>query len=303
MLPGTLRDEIHAALRAYGDAEPIRDERPVGGGCIHHALQIRTQSDAYFLKWNEDATPYMFSTEAKGLDLIRQTHTLRVPEVIKVSERQGDCPAFLLMEWIGGSIRSSGLFDPEALGEGLADMHRKGKSPRNPPAYGLDNDNFLGRAVQFNGWDTNWVDFFRQKRLLPQVHTAQSNGYMPSQRLKRLDSLLEHLDKWLGNIDRLPCLVHGDLWRGNVMADQHARPVLLDPAVYYADREVEIAYTQLFRGFSQSFFEAYQHNWPLEEGFSERRDLYNLYHLINHLNHFGEPYGAQVDAILKYYVG
>jgi fructosamine-3-kinase len=303
MLPEALRDEIYAALQVYGDSSPIQDERPVGGGCIHHALQLHTQSAAYFLKWNDNAVPGMFSTEASGLILIRQTQTLRVPEVITVSEKQENCPAFLLMEWVGGEKRSAGVIDQRILGEGLAEMHRRGNSPCSPAAYGLDEDNFLGRAAQHNGWDADWIDFFRQKRLSPQILTARRNGHIPPERQKRLEKLMEHLDQWLGGVDRRPCLVHGDLWHGNVMADQDGNPVLLDPAVYYADREVEIAYTHLFRGFGRHFYEAYQHSWPMEEGFAERRDLYNLYHLINHLNHFGEPYGSQVDEVLNYYIG
>lgn len=302
MLPEALRNEIYAALQVYGDSSLIQHERPVSGGCIHHALQLHTQSAVYFLKWNDDAVPGMFSTEAKGLIFLQQTKTLRVPEVIKVSEKQGKCPAFLLMEWVGGERRSAGFIDQKMLGEGLAEMHRRGKSPCSPAAYGLDEDNFLGRAVQQNGWDTDWIDFFRQKRLVPQIQTARKNGRMPPGCQKRLEVLLDHLDQWLGGVDRQPCLVHGDLWQGNVMADQDGHPVLLDPAVYYADREVEIAYTQLFHGFTRHFYEAYQFSWPMEEGFAERRDLYNLYHLINHLNHFGEPYGSQVDEVLKYYV-
>jgi fructosamine-3-kinase len=303
MLPDTLRDEIHAALRTIGDSTPIIHEKPVSGGCIHQAMQLHTQTDVYFLKWNQDVISGMFSTEAEGLNLIRQTNTLRVPAVIKVREKQGNCPAYLLMEWVGGESRSSGEFDQKTLGEGLAEMHGKGQSPCSPTAYGLEADNFLGRAIQCNGWDTNWVDFYRQKRLLPQIKTAQKNGHMPPERYKRLDKLIDHLDQWLGDVERRPCLVHGDLWRGNVMSDEQGKPVLLDPAVYYADREVEIAYTQLFGGFSRNFYDAYQRSWPLEAGFAERRDLYNLYHLINHLNHFGEPYGTQIDEVLRYYVG
>jgi len=301
MLPDALLEALHFALKSNGDETGITEERPVAGGCIHHACQIRTQTSSYFLKWNDEAIPGMFSTEARGLECIRQTNTLRVPTVIQASEQQKDSPAFLLMEWIDKG--SSRPIDQRKLGEGLAAMHREGKSPQTPASYGLDENNFLGRAVQENGWNTAWTDIFREKRLLPQIDTAIQNGLMPAQRQKRLVILMDRLDDWLAGVERRPCLVHGDLWRGNVMADRMGNPVMLDPAAYYADREVEIAYTQLFHGFDRSFFDAYQAAWPLDKGFSERRDIYNLYHLINHLNHFGEPYGTQVDAILQHYIG
>ena len=132
---------------------------------------------------------------------------------------------------------------------------------------------------------------------------AQRNGHLRPDRARRLERVMEHLDQWIDDSQAAPALLHGDLWGGNYLIDAQGNPVLIDPAVYYGDREAEIAFTELFGGFGAQFYAAYHETWPLDGGYADRRDLYNLYHLLNHLNLFGEGYGGSVDAILQHYAG
>lgn len=297
-LPDTLVEPVRAAFQAAGDPTPIQAIRPVGGGCINNAQRLVTAQASYFLKWNAHPLPGMFPAEAQGLRLIAATQTVRVPAVLAAADVSGDQPAYILMEWLEGPPAAARRGDPALLGMHLAAMHG-----HSADAYGLDHDNYIGSTPQQNGWEKDWVRFYREKRLRPQIEQAQRNGLLPATRRQRLERLLERLDDWLEGVTRQPALLHGDLWSGNVIGGPAGVPVLIDPAVSYSDREAEIAFTELFGGFSTRFYDAYQAAWPLEPGYANRRDLYNLYHLLNHLNLFGESYGAQVDAIARRYAG
>jgi fructosamine-3-kinase len=156
---------------------------------------------------------------------------------------------------------------------------------------------------QPNGWMASWPEFFRERRLRIQGELARRNGRLEGQRARQLERLLDRLDTWLGDHAPRPALLHGDLWGGNVLIGPGGAPALIDPAVFYGDREAELAYTALFGGFPDAFYRAYDETWPLPAGWRERRELYNLYHLLNHLNHFGESYGAEVDSVLRRYAG
>jgi fructosamine-3-kinase len=241
----------------------------------------------------------MFARESEGLNLIRSTQTLRVPAVLAYVEPAPDgCPAYLLLEWISQTaINSSGM---EKLGRNLAALHHASSVNLG---FGLDQDNFIGSTHQPNAWNLDWLEFFKDQRLGYQIQLAARHGLMPAARRKRLDNLIGKLSRWIPASAQPPSLVHGDLWAGNMLQSQQNEPVLIDPAVYYADREVDIAFSELFGGFSAAFYSAYNYAWPLNSGYKERRDLYNLYHLLNHLNLFGESYGESIDAILKHYVG
>lgn len=294
-LPQQMQSILLWILSEMGDIGPIQQVRSIGGGCINNASQIITPKSSYFIKWNSSPLPEMFTTEARGLQLLKNTRTIRIPEVHKVQEAQPGLPAFILLEWIE---RGSG-FDQQLCGQQLAQLHLKS----SVEAYGLDHDNYIGSTPQYNGWHEDWIEFFREKRLHPQINLAIRNGRCGSTRRKKLDLLLNRLEQWLSNVTRKPSLIHGDLWGGNVIGDETGKPVLIDPAVYYGDLEAELAFTQMFGGFSQSFYQAYNDTYPLETGYQERFEIYNIYHTLNHLNLFGESYGYSLDATLRRFIG
>jgi len=268
----------------------IRSAMPVGGGDISEAARIETDHAAYLVKWNFRPRPRMFEVEARGLQLLAEAKALRVPQVIALIDQ----PPALVLEWIeAGSNKSSAA---DALGNGLAQQHRSIGAQ-----HGLDHDNYIGANPQINTLADAWIDFYRDRRLGVQIDIARERGYLTPDRSRRLDAIVNHLDRWIDPGAVVPSLLHGDLWGGNYLIDAHGDPVLIDPAVYYGDREAEIAFTELFGGFGPRFYAAYNEAWPLDRGYTDRRDLYNLYHLLNHLNLFGEGYGGSVDAILRRY--
>jgi protein-ribulosamine 3-kinase len=293
-LPESLHIALKQALTQIGDRSAIQSSQPVGGGCINHASRIQTARNVYFLKWNPEPLPGLFEKEAAGLSLLAATQTVNVPVVITFSERTSTIPAYILLEW----LESGGKEDYAKLGEQLAALHQSASFSSIPPSYGLDQDNYIGSTPQYNHPQPDWLIFFIQQRLQPQITLSQQLGHLTNDRKKRLEILIDRLPDLLQGVDRQPSLIHGDLWGGNVINSARGL-ALIDPAVSYSDREAEIAFTELFGGFPSQFYHAYQSVWPLQAGYRERRDLYNLYHLLNHLNLFGESYGNQVDSILR----
>lgn len=282
--------DLQAALaRELG---PLRSTMPVHGGDINAAARVDTSQGRYFVKWNLRPRPGMFAAEARGLELLTRAQALRVPRVIALIEQ----PAALVLEWIEpGAARSAAA---EALGRGLAQQHHS-----TGAAFGLDHDNYIGDNPQLNTPCETWLEFYRDRRLGAQRDLAQARGHLTPDRARRLDRIMDNLDRWIDRSGVVPSLLHGDLWGGNYLIDDHGQPVLIDPAVYYGDREAELAFTELFGGFDARFYAAYREAWPLDRGYADRRELYNLYHLLNHLNLFGESYGGSVDSILRRYAG
>lgn len=289
----SLPKKLGAAIAAEIGIELV-DTTPVGGGSISNSVRGRLADGRVVLvKWNSGALPGLFRTERRGLELLRATETLRVPTVLAQAETSRDEPAFIVLEWLGQGTSTSSV--AEALGRGLAALHRV-----TATSYGLDHDNYIGANPQPNRQSGDWVTFFGEQRLGFQMELARRNGHLTSTRARWLEKLLVRLDNWL---PRQPpaSLLHGDLWGGNWLTTGSGEPALIDPAVYYGHREAELAFTELFGGFPAAFYRAYQEVWPLEAGFEERREIYNLYHLLNHLNLFGEGYGSGVDSILRRY--
>lgn len=198
-----------------------------------------------------------------------------------------------MLEWIDGeeSFRTE-----EELGRGVAGLHR-----HRGTHFGLEMDNYLGMLPQKNGWSDDWPAFYRDRRLGVQLKLGQKKGAISPLRSQKLERLMARLDSFLP-ADVTPSLIHGDLWSGNWMAGPGGRPYLIDPAVQYAHSEMELAFTELFGGFSQRFYRAYTEMNPLDPGYEERKPLYQLYYLLVHLNIFGETYGPAVDRILDYYL-
>jgi fructosamine-3-kinase len=284
-----ISNDLRAALEA--SVGSIRSIMPVGGGDINEAARVETPDARYFVKWNFRPRPRMFEAEARGLNLLAAAQALRIPRVVAVIKQ----PAALILEWI--DLGTNKAAAAEALGRGLAQQHRS-----TAPTYGLDHDNYIGSTPQQNTPARSWIEFYRDRRLGAQRDLAQRNGYLTLDRAVGLNRVMDRLDEWIDADKTVPSLLHGDLWGGNYLIDAQGQPVLIDPAVYYGDREAEIAFTELFGGFGAQFYAAYDEAWPLDRGYADRRDLYNLYHLLNHLNLFGEGYGGSVDAILRHYV-
>ncbi len=292
LFPDALRAALAQALAGWGDDTSIRAIDRVGGGDINQAARVTTGRSRYFVKWNPRPLPRLFEAEARGLRLLTSARAVRVPEVVALVEQ----PPALVLEWI--EAHGSKADVAEALGRQLAQQHRA-----HGASYGLDHDNYIGANPQINRPSPSWIEFFRERRLGFQAELARRNGYLDNRRAAALERLMARLDEWIDEAACLPSLLHGDLWGGNFMAGPHGEPVLIDPAVYFGDREAEIAFTELFGGFGPRFYAAYDEAWPRAPGYTDRRDLYNLYHLLNHLNLFGEGYAGSVDAILRRFAG
>lgn len=281
--------EIEAAIRAaVGDGFRIRRIRPVAGGCIHDAVCLSGNGERFFVKRNRADCLERFAAEAAGLEELRAGHGLRVPAPV-THGLAGD-EAFLVLEYLDLYPLTGEAM--AGLGEGLADLHGIVRD-----RFGWSRDNAIGATLQRNAPHGDWTEFWRENRLGYQLEAAAGRDSA----LARLgEPLIAGLDRLLAGHHPEPSLVHGDLWAGNVAMDADGTPVLFDPAVYYGDRETDLAMSELFGGFSPLFFEAYQGAWPLEDGYREvRRDLYQLYHLLNHFNLFGGHYGDDARRCIE----
>jgi fructosamine-3-kinase len=285
VIPPDLLAAVSAALGAT-----IRDIRPVHGGDINQAARlVLPGGEAVFLKWNRGVPPDFFAAEAAGLRVIQAAGAIRVPEVLAV----GATPAFLALEWIepGGRGMMTAAF-AERLGHELAALHA---TPATE--HGFPEANYIGSLPQPNGQTRSWVAFYRDERIGAQMAIARRLGRLPAPREQALERLQAWLPVFLDDEAIAPGLLHGDLWGGNFMAAASGDPVLIDPAVYFGHREVDLAMTELFGGFPPDFYAAYGEVHPLD-GYTERRALYQLYPLLVHMNLFGGGY-----AIVRHYVG
>ena len=277
-------------------AEPIKSTVTVSGGCIANSCKLKLSSGReFFLKQSRGDSSSSFASEARGLEELRQSGVVLVPEVV---DKGSD---FLLLEWIEVGKNSSDS-SMEELGRQLAELH----SFRGDK-FGFVEDNYLGDSPQSNLTSTagkdNWAIFFAGNRLHFQAELAKKKGYATPEIRGLLDVLIEKIPDLLSGTEEKPSLLHGDLWRGNYLIDVDGWPWLIDPAVYYGHREADLAMTSLFGGFTKTFYSAYESAFPLVPGYSEREPLYQLYHLMNHLNLFGTGYYGQVLSILKRYAG
>lgn len=271
-----------------------RSLHAVGGGCIHHAYCVQTDDSPLFIKINTLDFASNFSAEVDGLN--RLSPYCRVPN--HAISGQFNQYAFLLMEWLDLVTESGNSQSNQALGEQIAHLH-KHSVPASDPAFGLNRDNFIGAMPQRNCWEKSWPRFYARLRLKPQLDWAFDRGLSRATQEAGY-RLIEKIDLFFTDYRPAPSLIHGDLWGGNhgFTRDEGA-PVLFDPAVYYADREAEIAMTELFGGFSARARQAYETVWPLDAGYQQRRNLYNLYHILNHFNLFGGGYGQQADRMIR----
>jgi len=277
--------------------ENIISVQQVRGGDIGCSYSVETGERKWFVKYRDDLSGLVFQREAEGLSLLGKTGAVAVPETYYAGEIPGRKGGMLVLEWIEtGPSRPT---TEESLGRGIAELHRR-KSPNG--CFGLQYDNYIGLLPQPNGWCETWREFYLHRRLMPMIRLAEERGRLSAERKRRLMQLAGSLERWIpASIE--PSLLHGDLWHGNWLAGDQGRPYLIDPAVFYGDREYEMAFTELFGGFSSRFYAAYEESYPLSPDYPERRPLYQLYYLLVHLILFGESYGASVDRILVRYVG
>ena len=282
-----------AVTDLFGPGRTIDSRRNVAGGDINEAC-ILTLDDGstVFMKSNTVRAFANFESEARGLEAIRRTKAIGTPAVLGLGVDRHF--SFLLLEHIAGAAPVKNYW--ETFASELAAMHRA-ELPAGT-GFGFEEDNWIGERKQVNTPHGSWTAFFRDCRLKPQLDAAK--GYLDRNDRKKAEYLLSHLDLFLVEPER-PSLVHGDLWSGNMMTGNDGKGWLIDPAVYYGHPEADLAMTQLFGGFSHQFYEAYAEAGCLDPGYRDRKDLYNLYHLLNHLNMFGSGYLPSVRRILSYY--
>jgi fructosamine-3-kinase len=277
---------------------------PVGGGCIHNAWCLRgADGERFFAKTNRADQMPLLEAEANGLAALALVAPagLVVPEPLALG--QAGSLAVLVLPWLELARGQGRTRDWAACGANLARLHRTSlrrcDPQARPLAFGWDRDNAIGASPQHNGWEERWSHFFWERRLRPQLAWLASKGH----RLRGAERLRERLPDWLDQHGAQPCLVHGDLWSGNGALLAGGGACFFDPAVYRGDREVDLAMARLFGGFPAAFFEGYGEEWPLAEGWRQRVDLYNLYHLLNHANLFGGGYHAQARSVLEALTG
>lgn len=271
--------------------EKIVKSIPLGGGCIAHTQHIKTQSGKEFvLKQGGEGT--MFLNEANGLRELKKSNTISVPTVIEAGLD------FLLMEFVHQGTPHKNFF--ENFGVSLAQMHRF-----TSENFGFYEDNFIGATPQKNipenSEASDWTLFYLNKRLMFQFRLCEANGYVDDNFRKLFSNLEKRLPEILKGSEEPPALLHGDLWSGNFLTNESGKAVLIDPAVYYGHREAELAMTNLFGGFSSSFYNAYNKTYPLKYGWEHREGIYTLYHVLNHLNLFGSGYRNHAIMLMKRY--
>ncbi|WP_079710552.1 fructosamine kinase family protein [Paraliobacillus ryukyuensis] len=287
-----MKQQIKQVLEHIGDTTSIIAVRPVSGGDINQAYHVRTEKKQYFLKQNEHASSHFFRFEAKGLQLIEETNTIAVPHVHFYNQPDQGDTGILVMDWVEGKKNDQTITD---LGQNIAAMHQ-----HTHQQFGFDQDGFIGTLNQPNQFTSDWVTYYREFRLKPLFKKTLIHHRLPKDREQRLEKLIDQLDNLLPAYPKAS-LLHGDLWGGNWVTGANGKPYVIDPAVFYGDHLFELAFTEVFGGFSQAFYDAYQEVFEIEPYYEDIKPIYQLYYLLVHLLLFGEGYGASVDHILTRY--
>ena len=264
------------------------------GGCINSTYLLRLKSGkSLFIKENSHAPKDMFPEEATGLKALLNKYPQKVPQPLAWGrEGQRD---FLILEYIKNGSPNNTFWSDFA--RSMVTMHKKGDSE----TFGFTSDNYIGSTRQINEMMSCWTDFFCEKRLHYQLELAGRKNLADRFMIDGVESICSRITTLLPEPE-FPSLLHGDLWSGNFMVDESGHAVLIDPAVYYGHREADLAMTELFGGFNRSFYRTYNEAFPLEKGYESRKDLYNLYHMLNHLNLFGSSYSGSVRSIISAYL-
>lgn len=281
MIPEYIKNKVEQILNAN-----LVDVQLQSGGDINQVAILNFDSkDSHFLKWNFNASESMFSAEAKGLELLSEAETsLIIPKVQLIDK------GFLLLSLVNSEPKrvNSGF----NFGVNLAKLHKQSSS-----SFGLDHDNFIGKLPQSNSTHNSWTDFFISERVEPQIKLGIDSGKFSSNLIIKTKKLEKKVEKLFPKEE--PSLLHGDLWSGNYMFTKNGKASIYDPAVYYGHREMDLAMTRLFGGFSKEFYTGYQSEYPLADGFEERVDICNLYPILVHANLFGGGYIQQASDMLK----
>ena len=310
-LMNDLQVSIGTTTQAWLNAngfEDITDTCMIGGSANNQIYLLSNHKQQKIVaKISAAINNDVYAKEAHGLNLLSQTKAIRIPDVLHVSDK---C---LLIEYIPSQQQTANYWT--TLATELAELHRNstsslqgnqlsthyesqsGLTSRKP--FGLEHDNYCGDNPQLNGWFEDGHAFFSDQRLLQQARLAFDNGYLESPWVIHIESICERLTELIPT--QPPSLLHGELWSGNVLVDDKGQPALIDPAVYYGWREADIAMTLMFGGLPHDFYLAYDEVWPMEAHWRNRVPLYNLYHLLNHLNIFGVSYLEQVQSTIGRY--
>ncbi len=274
--------------QAVGKVFSVERQQNVGGGSINTAFLLSSKDGRqYFVKTNQTGKQAMFAAEAQGLQEIALSNTVKVPKSICFGDDR--VQSYHVLEYLD----LTGQVNQQILGEQLAAMHRV-----TAEKFGWKINNTIGVTAQPNNETGNWLDFWREQRLGFQLKLAAKKGYGGELQVLGEKLLLE-MPKFFSGCEIKPAMLHGDLWGGNVAGLKNGTPVIYDPALYYGDRETDLAMTYIFGGFDADFYASYQNAFPLDDGFAVRKTFYNIYHIINHLNMFGGGYHGQAINMLK----
>lgn len=263
----------------------MQQSHPASGGCINSSIIVSSQEQNYFVKYHDRSGFHNFQCEYSALKELEKTQTIKIPQPIACEETEDFAVLVLEALTLNSSINS----DWAALGKQLAILHKV-----SGDAFGWKENNYIGSTPQSNKCYPIWAHFFKEERLRPQLELAKKNGFT----FEGAERLLEKVDELLANHSPLPSLLHGDLWSGNVDFLPNGEPVIFDPAIYYGDREADLAFSEFFGGFPPEFYKAYNLEWPLPPEYQKRKMLYNLYHALNHTNLFGSGYAIQSQRMI-----
>jgi fructosamine-3-kinase len=290
----SLRDIERLLQNNLGTTRLITSAKHVSGGCIADAFQIVLDDGANFFAKVSVGQGGDFEAELNGLEALRSTNTIAIPEV--VANQRDKSNAILILEWIKSSSPKREFWP--RFGHKLAQLHLANGSIDE---FGFSEDNIIGSTDQRNTWKSNWSDFFGEFRLAFQGNLALKRGLITTSQRKDIDGLIDKLPNLLASNKMSPALLHGDLWSGNFLCDANQNPVIFDPAVYFGHHECEFGITKLFGGFDSTFYEAYHDVIPEDDRTPERIEIYQLYHLLNHLNLFGRSYWSACQTIISKY--
>lgn len=291
MLPEIIAESVIEWFNKQGITCRITNIEPVGGGSINESFRFKTTHGHFFLKYNRaDRYPGMFESEIQGLTLLKNTNTVYIPDPLTAGTAGNF--SFLLMKYEEPGKPKAEFWD--LFANQLSLLHRTTND-----YFGLDHDNYIGSLNQSNKRTSNFYHFLIIERFEPLVKQAFNQAYFSREDIKHFESLYNKVTELIP--EEKPALIHGDLWSGNVIISEQGKPCLIDPAVYYGNREADIAMTKLFGGFPVKFYDAYNDNFPLIKGWELRIEIHQLYPLLVHVNLFGQSYALQVRSIIRKY--